>query len=152
MTLKSPMFFLKKCVSLWWLFFYFMRFLPLEGIYLITVKLLSIASTRPEWGQCYWYSDQVSSDPVMAWSVNTLRQRQNGRHFQDGIFKCIFLNENVWISLEISLKFVPRCPIDNKPALVQIMAWRPSDDKPLSEPMTIRLLTLICVTRPQWVI
>ena len=37
---------------------------------------------------------------------NTLRQRQNGRHFADEIFKCIFLNENVWISLKISLKFL----------------------------------------------
>ena len=25
----------------------------------------------------------------------------------DDIFKCIFLNENVWISIKISLKFVP---------------------------------------------
>ena len=37
------------------------------------------------------------------------------------------------------------------PALVQIMAWRRSGDKPLSEPMMISLLTHICVTRPQWV-
>ena len=50
--------------------------------------------------------------------VKTLRPRQNGRHFADDIFKCIFLNENVWISIEISLKFVPKGPIDNIPALV----------------------------------
>ena len=54
--------------------------------------------------------------------INTLRLRQNGRHFADDIFKCIFLNENVWISLKISLKFVPMGPINNIPALVQIMA------------------------------
>ena len=36
----------------------------------------------------------------------------------DDIFKCIFLNENDWIPIQISLKFVPRSPIDNKPALV----------------------------------
>ena len=83
--------------------------------------------------------------------VNTLRPRQNGRNFADDIFKCIFLNENVWISLNISLKFVPKVPIYNIPALVQIMAWRRSCDKPLSEPMTVSLLTHICVTRPQWV-
>ena len=35
--------------------------------------------------------------------------------------------------------------------LVQIMAWRRSGDKPLSEPMMVSLLTHICVTRPQWV-
>ena len=56
--------------------------------------------------------------------INTLQPRQNGRHFPDDIFKCIFLNENVWISIKISLKFVPKGPINNIPALVHIMAWR----------------------------
>ena len=51
-------------------------------------------------------------------AFNTLRPRQNGRHFADDILKCIFLNENVWIPIEISLKFVPKGPIDNIPALV----------------------------------
>ena len=83
--------------------------------------------------------------------VNTLRPRQNGRHFADDTFKCIFMNQNVNISFKISLKVVPRGPINNIPALVQIMAWRRQGDKPLSEPMMIRLLTHICVTRPQWV-
>ena len=41
----------------------------------------------------------------------------------DGIFKCIFLNENDIIQIKISLTFVPTSPIDNKPALVQVMAW-----------------------------
>ena len=68
---------------------------------------------------------------------NTLRPRQNGRHFADDIFKCIFLNENIWISIQISLKFVPKGPINNIPALVQIMAWRRLGDKPLSEPMIV---------------
>ena len=44
---------------------------------------------------------------------------------------CIFFNKNVWISIEISLKFVPKSPINNIPALVQIMAWRRPGDKPL---------------------
>ena len=38
----------------------------------------------------------------------TMRLRQNGRHFPDAIFQCIFLNENIWISIKISLKFVPK--------------------------------------------
>ena len=82
---------------------------------------------------------------------NTLRPRQNGRHFPDDIFKWIFLNENVWLSINISLKFVPRGPINNIPTLVQVMAWRRPGDKPLSESMTVRLPTHICVTRLQWV-
>ena len=36
----------------------------------------------------------------------------------DNIFKCIFLNENDRIPIQISLKFVPRSPIGNKPTLV----------------------------------
>ena len=83
---------------------------------------------------------------------NTLRPRQNGRHFPDNILKCFFLNENVWISIKISLKFVPKGPINNNPALIQIMAWRRPGDKPLSETMLASLLMHICVTRPQWVI
>ena len=83
--------------------------------------------------------------------INTLRPRQDRRHFPDAIFKSIFLNENAWISIKISLKFVLKVPISDIPALVQIMAWRRSGDKPLSEPMMDSLLTHICVTRPQWV-
>ena len=82
--------------------------------------------------------------------INTLRPRQNGRHFADDIFKYIFLNENVWIPIKISLRFVPEGWINNIPALVQIMVWRGPGDKPLSEPMMVSLATHICVTRPQW--
>ena len=117
--------------------------------------------------------------------INTLRPEQHGRHFADDIFKCIFLNEKVWIPIKISLKFnlitiyhksrlykcnifscdkficvcvsltfmsfVPKGPINNIPALFQIMAWHRPGDKPLFEPMMARLPTHICVTRPQWV-
>ena len=82
---------------------------------------------------------------------NTLRPRQNGRRFANDTFKRIFLNENVRISITISLKFVPKGPNNNNPALVQIMAWRRPGDKPLSKPRMESLLTHICVTRPQWV-
>ena len=36
----------------------------------------------------------------------------------DDIFKCIFLNEKFCILIAISLKFVPKGPIDNTSALV----------------------------------
>ena len=83
--------------------------------------------------------------------VDSLRPRQNGRHFADDIFKCIFLNENVWIPIKISLKFVPKGPINNIPSMVQIMARRRPGDKPLSEPMVASLPTHIFVARHQWV-
>ena len=120
----------------------------------------------PTWGPPGSYRSQMG--PVLApWTLlsgllthiyvmqppwfNTLRPRQNRRHFADDIFKCIFLNEIVWIPIKISLKFVPKFPINNIPALVQIMAWRRPGDKPLFEAMMIKLMTCMCVTRPQWV-
>ena len=54
--------------------------------------------------------------------INPLRPKQNGRHFADDIFICIFLNENEWHLSKVSLKFVPNVPINNIPTLVQIMA------------------------------
>ena len=53
----------------------------------------------------------------------------------DGNFKCIFLNGNDKITIRISLKFVSRSPIDNKPALVQVVACRRTGDMPLPELM-----------------
>ena len=60
---------------------------------------------------------------------------QNGSRFADDIFECIFVKEKFWILIIISLKFVPKGPIDNNPALVEIRAWRRIGDKTLSEPM-----------------
>ena len=83
--------------------------------------------------------------------VNTLRQRRNGCRFADNTFKCIIVNEIVIILIKILPKFVPKGPINNIPALLQIMAWHRPSDKPLSEPMMVSLLMHICVTLPQWV-
>ena len=77
--------------------------------------------------------------------INTLRPRQNGRHFADDTFKRIFLKENVRVSIKISVKFVPKSRIDNIPALFQIMAWRQPGDKPLSEAMMVSLLCDIMI-------
>ena len=65
---------------------------------------------------------------------------QNGHRLADDICKRIILYEKLLIEIliEISLKFVPKGPIDNNPTLVQIMAWRRIGDKPLSEPMFTR--------------
>ena len=99
-----------------------------------------------------WWLSGVHFVPrtLLMIALSTLRPRQNGRHFADDLFKCIFLNENVWISIKISPKFLTRGLITNIPALVLIMAWRRTGDTPLSEQMVVSLLTHICVTRPQW--
>ena len=96
------------------------------------------------WGDCICLYSIITC-------INTLRPRQNGSHFPDDIFKCIFLNENVRILLNILLKFVPKVWINNIQPLVQIMAWCWPGDKPLSEPMMVNLLTHINITRIQWV-
>ena len=57
--------------------------------------------------------------------------------FIDDIFKCIFLNDNVWISIKISLKFVLKGPVNNIAALVCILACRGPVDQPLSEPIML---------------
>ena len=80
------------------------------------------------------YSEQSHHLPTCN---NTVRPKQNGRQFADDIFKCIFLNWDIWISNKFSLKFVPNGPIDNIPALDQLMAWGLPGDKPLSEPMMV---------------
>ena len=68
---------------------------------------------------------------------NSMRPRQNGRHFTDAIFKWIFFSENVRISIKTSRKFVLKDQVNNISALVQIMAWCRQGDKPLSEPMIL---------------
>ena len=69
------------------------------------------------------------------WLLTRLPLHKMAAILADDIFKRIFVNENFIIPIQISLKFVPRSPIDNRPALVQLMAWRRPGDKPLPEPM-----------------
>ena len=63
--------------------------------------------------------------------AETKRSPFSGRHFQMHFleWKCM---------IKISLKFIPKGPVNNIPALVQIMAWRRTGDKPLSEPMVTK--------------
>ena len=66
-------------------------------------------------------------------SVNSSPPGQNGRRFPDRIFK--WMNETLWIAIQLSLRRVPEGPVDNKSALARAMAWRRTGDKPLPEPM-----------------
>ena len=112
--------------------------------FLVTPPLIGRAHTQNDPFNPYYYAsiyrvaevsigdaDALTTRPA-CWTmtidfyclINTLRLRQNWRHFADDIFKCIFLNENIWISLKIRMKFVAKVPINNIPALVQIMACR----------------------------
>ena len=104
-------------------------------------RMLEVDCVMISWTACTLYYPALTAQHIEA--------ETNGRHFADDIFKCIFLNENVWIPIEISLKFVPKGPINNIPTMVQVMAWRRPGDKPLSAPMMASLPTHIRVT--QWV-
>ena len=83
----------------------------------------------------------LSLDYIFAWWLNSYSLDKNGRHFGRRHFQMRFLDDNVRISIKISLKFVPKGPIKNITALVQIMAWHLRGDKPLSESMMVRLPT-----------
>ena len=100
----------------------------------------------------YYYLSRSWSIFMSPYDINTLRPRQNGPHFPEDIFKCISLNEKVWISINISMKFVSKGQINNILGLVHIMACCLVGTKQLSEPMTVRLPMHICITWPQWVI
>ena len=115
---------------------------------LVRSCLTLVSAFRPS-GSISKTADENTTNSIQVF--NTLRPRQDGRHFADDIFTCNFVNENCCILIEFSLKYVRKGPIDNNPSLVRIMAWRRSGDKPLSEPMMISLPTHVCVTRPQWV-
>ena len=78
--------------------------------------LMHIYVTRSQW---------VNSSPLDKMAATSA----------DDNFKCIFLNENDRIPIRFSLKFVLRSPVDNTPALVQVMACRLFGAKPLPERM-----------------
>ena len=69
----------------------------------------------------------------------------------DDNLKCIFLNENDRIPIRISLKCIPMSPIDNKSALVQVMAWRRTGAKPLSGPMLTQFADAYMRHKGRWV-
>ena len=104
---------------------HFYVFQPLSMLYIcchFDVCKIVICLTLSPWNLTlpYWHT---TLSLVCSW-FNTLRPRGSRHHLADDIFKYIFLNENVWILINILLKFIPKGPINNIPALVQMMAWR----------------------------
>ena len=72
---------------------------------------------------CHWHR-KLLTIVCRSRRVNTLRPGKNYRHALDDIFKCILMSANIWISIKISLKFVPKGLINNVLPLVQIRDWR----------------------------
>ena len=109
-------------------------------------KTVFLIETAPRPQRNSQHSGWLKSQAIFmtrSFFFNTLRLRQNGPHFS----KCIFLNENVWIVIKISMKFVLQSPINNIPALVQMMAWHRPGNKPLSESMMISSMTQTSYTK-----
>ena len=86
------------------------------------------------------------------WLLTHLPIDKMTANLSDDIFKYIFFDEKYSISIRISLKFVPRGLIDNRPVLVQVIAWRRTGDKPLPE-QTLTQFTdaCICGTWGRWI-
>ena len=121
----------------------------LDGFFV--VKLNNLWKNNHGAGEMRNLNAHVTERHRLIWTHHQPRKCLWGRETPDDILKWIFMNENVGASIKISLKSVPIGTINNIPALVQIMDWRLPGDKLLSEPMMVKLLTHICVTRPQWV-
>ena len=115
----------------------------------ITTKIMRITAMLTPFEKCHlkvFYYDTCLTIWLIrsCYPFNTLRPRQNGRHFPDDIFKCIFLSENVRISIDFLLKYVPKGPINNNPASVEIMAWRRPGDKQLYASFGFNELNFLC--------
>ena len=157
MALELHLFCIKQSICIFHYFFLFLQEVLQVVTSLITEKTPGAPSSRSKhWRlSANWTASQEMASSSYSALVetntqafNTLRLRQNGRHFPDDIFKWISMNENFWISNKISLKYVPLGLIDNIATLIQTMAWRRSGDKSLSEPMLTCSSTHICVTWP----
>ena len=119
-----------------------------SAIIMSSIPQACYTNSRGRWRLHSWqmshHDESIWYHVAQQW-LNTLRSEQNGRHWADDIFNCIFLNENVGVMIQIWLKFVPGCPIDNKSALVQVMAWCLTGTKPLPELMLTKLHDAICM-------
>ena len=75
--------------------------------------------------------------------INSLPPRQNGHHFTDDIFECIFMIGKFGISFRISPKFVLDDQVDTNSTFCEVMAWRRTGDKTLPEPMLTQFAEFI---------
>ena len=111
-------------------------FCPRSRIYFFTIYMNSLCQRCALLNPTTKFEKVVEIKTAVSW-LNTLRPRQNCRHFADVIFRSICFNETVQMSLNISLRFVPKVRFNNTPAVVQVMAWGWAGTKQLSEPVMV---------------
>ena len=140
----------------WWIFGYF-RSLCLRFVYIVIVTMqlsntikhcqtfYTIAVTK--WLRFYYsneWSVGLNCDVLLCLDVYYYIQTEKKLlPFCKRHFKMFFLE---WKCMNFA-----KVPTNNVPAPVQIMAWRRTGDKPLSESMMVSFLMHICVAWPQWV-
>ena len=85
--------------------------------------------------------------PQLKWAMLTHIPLDKRPPFRRQHFQMHFFNERFCIMIRISLTFFFKGPIDNKAALVQVMAWRRTGDKHYLNQSWPNSLTHICGTR-----
>ena len=102
------------------------------------IRLTRKGMAGQEWNMPYLkYKETQTTTKCDPW-LNTLRLRQE-RHFVDDIFKCIFFNENITLSMKMSPRVVSQGPLDNTSSLVEVMARHRTGDKPLPKSMMTQI-------------
>ena len=125
-----------RCVFLWTNAAYspgiILQMSPANGRrrYNVTSSLISWAHAQND--HSIFQPRTYSSEPSLSTPISTCTLTHWGRDIMAAIFQTTFSNAFSWM-IRISLEFVPKVPIDNKGALVQIIPWCQIGDKPLSE-------------------
>ena len=105
-----------KCTDLYSAFKLMFQYLCLCGVYLVQYTCASIECIFPVlWNYTsIRHPDAKESEDILThWGRDKMAAVS-----QTTLSNAFFMNENVRISIKISLKFVPKGPINNNPALV----------------------------------
>ena len=125
------------------------RNLVLWRINTISCQTVLQRQLRPGKSYCLKYLFVMVFQPTLANKAIRVAGRLTlwGRNKMADILLTIcsntFFNIDIWIPINISVKFAPGVPINNIPALVSIMAWQGPGDKLLSQLMMASLLTYL---------
>ena len=82
----------------------------------------------PEWDFLWLWPTGVAVFLGTPW-YSYVRDWWHFQILQTTFSKWFFVNENRHVLIQISLKYVPSGATDNKPAMIQIMTWAPSQYK-----------------------
>ena len=108
---------LQKEMFIYWLRWSLLTF-PISNMStLVLVMAWCCEANIHYFNQC-WPRLMTPYDLMRPQWINSSPPGQNGHHFTDNIFRCIFGNEKFCILIKVSLKFAPKGSIDNNAALI----------------------------------